>query len=72
MPKFDWQLILALFAVAAAGWFLVRRCLKAWRAAAKSDRTCGSCGSCATAENRSATASPTFVPLDALVPQDDK
>ena len=72
MPIFDWQLIVALLAVVAAAWFLIRRGLKLLRTGKKSDPSCGSCGSCAAAPNAPATPSDAFVPLEALVREEGK
>ena len=71
MPKFDWQLIVALLAVAGAGSFLIRRGLKLFRAGRKAGGACGSCGSC-TAGPSAARGRPTaFVPLERLTPDDE-
>ena len=73
MPQFDWQLIAALLAVAAAAWFLIHRGWKLVRAGKKSEPACGSCGSCSAATNAPGpTQSGTFVPLDAFVHNDEK
>jgi hypothetical protein len=72
VPPFDWQLIVALAAVAGAGWFLVRRGLTLLRSGKNSKPACGSCGSCATAPGTPPTASTGFVPLESLVRDDQK
>jgi hypothetical protein len=66
MPRFDWQLIVALLAVAGAAWFLFRRMFKTLQTGKKTDSTCGSCGSCATRSNPATTPHSTFVPLETL------
>ncbi len=72
MPKFDWQLIVALFAVGAAAWFLIRHSLRLLRGGKNSEPACGTCGSCAAAPNAPATPSAAFVPLESLVREDEK
>jgi hypothetical protein len=72
MPNFDWQLIAALLAVAAAGWFLIRRGLRLLRTGKKSGPACGTCGSCASAQNAREPSSSAFVPIGSLVQQDEK
>ena len=64
MPTFDWQLIVALLAVAAAASFLVRRALSLLQSGDKAGGACGSCGSCST---KTSAGSPTpFIPLESL------
>jgi hypothetical protein len=72
VPAFDWQLIVALAAVAGAAGFLIRRGLTLLRSGKKSKPACGSCGSCATAPSAPPTASTGFVPLESLVRDDQK
>ena len=70
MPGFDWQLIVALAAVAGAAAFLVRRGVMLLRSGKKSKPACGSCGSCAATSNTAATSPAGFVPLETLVRKD--
>ncbi|MGE5194086.1 MAG: hypothetical protein ACM3U2_16445 [Deltaproteobacteria bacterium] len=73
MPTFDWQLSVALFAVAAAASFLIRRGLTMLRAGKKSAAACGSCGSCAATTNApTARQSASFVPLETLTRDKEK
>jgi hypothetical protein len=73
MPKFDWQLIVAMLAVAGAVLLLVRRGLRLLRSGTKSESACGSCGSCSAATNRPDAAPATaFVPLQTLVREEEK
>jgi hypothetical protein len=71
MPNFDWQLIVALLAVAAAGLFLIRRALRLLQSSRESGRACGSCGACPTGSPSSAAAPSSFVPLETLSRRSD-
>jgi len=69
MPTFDWQLIVALLAVAAAAAFLIRRTLRLFQAENKSGRACNSCAACPAAPNSSAHSSASFIPLESRSPK---
>ncbi len=71
MPNLDWQLIVALLAVAAAAAFLIRRALRLLRSSRESGRACGSCGGCPTDSPSSAAAPSSFVPLESLTRRSD-
>jgi hypothetical protein len=66
MPTFDWQLIVALLAVAAAASFLARRAVSLLQSGGKAGGVCGSCGSCSTALKSSTDSSTSFIPLESL------
>lgn len=66
MPNFEWQLIIALLAVAAAAAFLIRRALRLFQSENKSGGACNSCGACPTAPHSSAHSSASFIPLESL------
>jgi hypothetical protein len=71
MPNFDWQLIVALLAVAAAAAFLVRRALRLLQSGRQPGHACGSCGVCPTDSPSSAAAPSSFVPLETLSRRSD-
>jgi hypothetical protein len=66
MPNFDWQLIVALLAVAAAAAFLVRRALSLLQSGGKAGGACGTCGACPSGTKSSTHASESFIPLESL------
>jgi len=67
MPHPDWQLIVALLAIAGAAWFLIRRGTKRLRNAGKaSDGACGACDSCHGARNSGGDFATGFVLLESL------
>jgi hypothetical protein len=72
LPSFDWQLIVALLAVAGAGWFLARRALNSIWPAKKDGSACGSCGSCAGGQNATRGSNAAFVPLESLAANEHK
>ena len=73
MANIDWQLIVALLAVAGAAWFLVRRGMALLQRGKKAGRgDCGSCGSCAAGPSAASGAPAQFVPLDSLMLKNDR
>jgi hypothetical protein len=71
MPNFDWQLVVALLAVAAAAAFLIRRALNLLQSGGKAGGACGTCGACPTALKSSTDASGSFIPLETLSRRSD-
>jgi hypothetical protein len=72
MPNFDWQLIVALVAVAAAAMFLIRRALRLLQSGGKAGGACGTCGACPTAVKPSTDSSASFIPLESLTLKSDE
>ena len=69
MPKFDWQLIVVMLAMAGAVSYLVRRGIKTFRSSgqnASGAGSCGSCGSCDSAAKIAGNSTTSFVPLEDL------
>ena len=68
MPTtFDWQLVVAILAIAGAAGFLIRRGLRLVRAGKGAGGACGTCGSCPTESDGAVSRSTAFVPLESLV-----
>jgi hypothetical protein len=72
MPTFDWQLIVALLAMASAACVLIRRAMKLFRAGKKAGSACGSCGSCAAGPIVADGTPMEFIPLEKLAPIDER
>jgi hypothetical protein len=69
MPNLDWQLVVALLAIAGAAAFLIHRGLRLLRTGRRASGACGTCGSC-PAEPKDNVGRPTaFVPLESLAVQ---
>ena len=71
MPTLDWQLIVALLAVAAAAGFLIRRAVNLVRSGRKAEGACGTCGACPTSLDSSTGSSASFIPIESLALKSD-
>ena len=69
MPKFDWQLIVVILALAGAASYVVRRGMNTFlsrRQSAAGAGSCGSCGSCSSSTKPTGNSTTGFVPLENL------
>jgi hypothetical protein len=71
VPKFDWQLLVALLAVAGSAGYLARAGWKMLRSRKKSGAPCESCHSCAGPSKASGPPS-TLVPLETFAQSEKK